>query len=144
MYRGISMFNTMTLNQQQEVRDRFLSEHDNLSKQYNISPVPIGPYILVRMLEPEDISNGGIIIPTDERDQSAMRVGLVLAHGPTSLAGYELPNGKKTRGLNDYGLSVGDFVEYERHSGKIVSYAQFKGYRVLSDRDIYMVYKELL
>lgn len=133
----------MTLQQQQDLRKRFLEHHETISKKYNLSPQPIGPYVLVKMLEPEDLSNGGIIIPTDDRDQSAMRVGLVLAHGPTALAGYGLPDRELTRGPHDYGLEIGDFVEYERHAGKIVSYAQFKGYRVLSDRDIYMVYKEL-
>ena len=136
------MFNSIDRNDQNRIRDKFKAEHQTLMDEFKVDPTPIGSYVLIKMLEPEDISNGGIIIPTDDRDQAAMRVGLVLKFGPTALAGYELPDKKSTRGPNDYGVNIGDFVEYERHSGKMVSYQQFKGYRILSDQDIYMVYKE--
>jgi len=136
------MFNKMSRDVQAKLRERFIKEHEKTVKEYGIEPTVTGPYALVRMVEPEEISTGGIIIPTDDREQEAMSIGMVIAFGPTALAGYELPLKKVTRGPGDYGLNVGDFVQFEAYEGRLCVYAQFNTYRVLPAHSIRLVYKE--
>ena len=136
------MFSKMSKTEQKKLRKKLSKEHKDAIKEYGIEPQVTGPYALIKVVEPEQLTTGGIIIPVDDRDAEAMKVGMVIAFGPTSLAGYELPNKEVTRGPTDYGVAVGDFVEYHRHEGSLCSYGQFSDYRVLPAQKLYVVYKE--
>ena len=53
---------------------------------------PTGYYILVRMEEVEQVSDGGIIIATNaeiKREQTGHDVGVIAAFGPTAFEGYQ-------------------------------------------------------
>jgi len=135
------MISETTAVKQTELRDKYLSEHERLVKEFGINPKVTGAHVLIKMIEPETKSEGGIVFLVDERDQEAMVLGVVINFGPTALVGYELPEGQVTRNSEDFGVSVGDFVEYDRHMGSLLSYKQFKGYRVLAAVDLSTVYK---
>jgi len=136
------MFNKISKDVQSKLRARFLLEHKEVVKEYGIEPTVTGPYALIRMIKPEEESTGGIILPTDDRDQEAMSVGMVIAFGPTALSGYELPGSRVTDGPKSYGLSIGDFVQFDSYEGKLCVYQQFNNYRVLPAQTIRLVYKE--
>lgn len=137
------MFNKMSKGVQSKLRDRFLKEHEETVKEYGIEPTVTGPYALIRMVEPEEISTGGIIIPIDDRDQEAMSVGMIIDFGPTACTGYELPGKYVTYGPKEYGIERGDFVQFDAYEGRLCAYAQFNTYRVLPAQTIRLVYKEL-
>lgn len=137
------MFNKMSKDAQAKLKEKFFKEYEDTVREYGIEPTVTGPYALVRMFKPEKTSNGGIIIPVDDRDQEAMSVGMVIDFGPTACAGYGLPGRKATNGPQDYGINKGDFVQFDAYEGRLCTYAQFKNYRVLPAQTIRLVYKEL-
>lgn len=137
------MISEMTKTEQEKLREKYLEEYNQTVLEYGIEPNVAGPYALLRVNDLEEKSAGGIIMNHDQREQEAMRVGMVIKLGPTALCGYELPEGKITRGPEDYGVDVGDFVEYDQHMGRLCAYGQFRKYRVLNASDLYTNYKEV-
>ena len=132
------MINTQTADRQKTMREEYLKEYEALCNEYGVKPVPLGPYALVRCVDFDRKTSGGIVIPADERDDETMRIGLVLEFGPIALKGYE-----GTRGPSDWGVTAGDFVEFDRHAGSLSSYPQFrKHYRIINAADLYTVYKD--
>lgn len=140
------MINCTNKEAQSGYRDKYFAEFQSLVDEYGIKPTIAGPHALIRILEIEEKSQGGIIVQSGKDirgEHERMRVGMVVDFGPTALAGYELPGDKKTKGPKDYGICIGDFVEYDRHAGRLCSYKQFEKYRVLAAEDLYTVYKEV-
>lgn len=138
------MISNTTKHQQQILRNEYLHEHEELVKEFGINPQPVGAYVLVIPIKAKEETKGSLIyIPTDDGDDEAMSIGLVVAFGPTALVGYELPGDQVTRGPEDYGVEVGDFVEYPRHCGQRCGYLQFSSYRRFPAQSIQAVYKEV-
>ena len=51
---------------------------------------PLGFYVLLELVEVEQVTPGGILLPEDliSKEQDATSVGYVRAIGPTAFAGY--------------------------------------------------------
>jgi co-chaperonin GroES (HSP10) len=119
---------------------------------------PLGYYILIEMEEVEKkieefIEGSMFIAPVDvkkkneqdnERDQAAHDVGVVKAFGNLSFTGF--------RGVDDdasvtdraaqYGVKVGDKVEFNRYDGKIPRDPEFANFRCIQDEHIIGRYYE--
>ncbi len=78
--------------------------------------IPLGFYVLIEMENVDNVSAGGIIKATHtehQREQNAADVGIVISFGPLAFKGFEACNGPE-----DWGVEIGDRVEYERYEGK--------------------------
>lgn len=137
------MIRNTTNHEQQALRDKYCEEYDTLVKEFGISPNPVGAYVLVRPVDAEDVTAGGIILQIDDGDHQAMRIGMVVDFGPTALVGYELRDNNVTKGPLDYGVGLRDFVEYPIHCGRRLGYKQFSEYRYFPASDIMGVYSEV-
>ena len=74
---------------------------------------PLGFYVLIEMDTIEDVSAGGIILGDVRREQDACEFGTVEAIGPIAYKGFE-----GCEGSDDWGVKVGDRVEYRSYEGK--------------------------
>ena len=77
---------------------------------------PLGYYVLVEMDNVDNVSAGGIIKATHtehQREQNAADIGTIIAFVPLAFKGFEACNGPE-----DWGVAIGDRVEYERYEGK--------------------------
>ena len=89
-------------------------------------PVPFGHYVLIKIPEVNDTSEGGIILHTNtqgKREQAGMEVGEVVAFGPTVYTGWA-----GFSGADEWGIAIGDTVEFKKYEGKqcfIEGYEQF-------------------
>ena len=107
---------------------------------------PTGYYVLVRMEEVEQTTESGIIIATNkehEREQGGHDVGVILAVGPTSYMGFEgiddsLPVQQR---MEQYGVKIGDKVEFTRYDGKVPSNPELKDCRLIKDEMILGAYE---
>ena len=112
---------------------------------------PLGYYILVEMVTVETLSDGGIYIGDDlaAKEQTATDVGYVRAIGPTAYVGYpgcDLVKDKEVDGLtfphtghtpaDNWGISIGDKIEYRAYEGKASSVPGHENYRYIPDSHI--------
>jgi len=112
---------------------------------------PLGFYVLVEMVKVEEVSDGGIIMPSDliNKEQEATNVGYVRAIGPTAYEGYpgcEPPEHSNRDAMGGgkvnvipadmWGLQVGQKVEYRRFEGKESAISGYENYRYIPDSHI--------
>ncbi len=119
---------------------------------------PLGFYVLVEMVEVESVSQGGIILNTQEvaRDQEATSVGYVRAIGPTAFCGYPGCEAKEGGRKNVaekigeiklekqpditpadcWGLEIGQKIEYRRYEGKTSAAEGYEKHRYIPDSHI--------
>lgn len=102
---------------------------------------PTGYRVLIEMdLVENQVQDGalkGFQLTTEnqqEREDNGHCVGIIKAFGPTAFLGYE---GCENPG--DWGVELGDLVEFNRYDGKIPLYDTEKRYRIINDSDILMV-----
>jgi chaperonin GroES len=90
---------------------------------------PTGGHILVLPEVVEEVTAGGIIIPTDtrEKEQQAATVGELVAVGPS--AWKDIDDGKPW-------AEVGDKVSYSRYAGVTMQGMDGKEYILLNDNDV--------
>lgn len=101
----------------------------------NTNITPAGYYVLVRMKEVEEKSESGIIVSTStqlQREKLGQSVGQVLAFGP--LAYRNLDNGCQSP--DDWGVKVGDWVEFNSYDGKIPKAGKDDNLRLILDQHI--------
>ena len=81
---------------------------------------PVGFYVLVEDVKIEEKTAGGIIMPPSAKDkeQEGVDFGTILAFGPLCFAGYTKAGGVYCDGPEDWGVAVGDKVEFRRYEGK--------------------------
>ena len=108
---------------------------------------PLGFYVVVEQVEVEDVSDGGIVLPSDliKKEQQATAVGYVRAIGPTAYVGYPgcdldsdttpWPTTSKTP-HGCWGLELGQKVEYRKFEGKPSSVKGYENYRYIPDSHI--------
>lgn len=105
-----------------------------------VSKPPIRPvlhYMLVRVEEVEETTQGGIVIPKDTRDSEQMGqgVGTVVAMGPTCFTHetHRLPNGEYPGACK-----IGDRVVYQRYAGVVppIDGVDDGRLRLLRDEDV--------
>jgi len=105
---------------------------------------PTGYYVLVKMeLVEQTVSDGalaGFVIATKEehqREQSGHDVGTLVALGPTAFNGFQGVVGTDAVvRAAEWGVKIGDKVEFNRYDGKTPSHPDFKDYRIIQDAHI--------
>lgn len=103
---------------------------------------PLGFYVLVEVVEVEQISGGGIYLGNQGREQSAEEAGYLRAVGPTAYAGWE--GCEATDELAPYqrwGLEVGDLVEFRAYEGKKSAVPGYDRWRYIPDSHIVGIIK---
>jgi co-chaperonin GroES (HSP10) len=105
---------------------------------------PTGYYALVKMeVVEQTVSEGslkGFVLQSNaenEREQSGHDVGILISLGPTAFSGYQGcdANTSEER-ASQWGVSIGDKVEFNRYDGKIPSHPDFQDYRIITDSHI--------
>ena len=101
---------------------------------------PTGYYILVQMEEVEETTASGIVISTPkelEREKGGHDVGTVVELGPTCFSGFSgCDANTATERAAQWGVKVGDKVEFNRYEGKVPRYPNFKDFRIIQDAHI--------
>ena len=105
---------------------------------------PVGHYVLIDVAPVEEKSAGGIIMNSQEdieRETKGRDIGRIIDFGPIAYKGF----GGCTCPA-DWGVKVGDLVEFNRYDGKIPRLAEerkeYKHYRYINDNDIIAVLEE--
>lgn len=98
---------------------------------------PTGYYVLVELesIEKDVKSDAGIILTTgkdEDRYRNAQCIGTILAFGPMAFKG--LQNGCNSP--DDWGVEVGNKVEFNSYDGKIPKSAGGKDLRLIIDQHI--------
>ena len=105
---------------------------------------PTGYRVLIQMDEVEQQVKDGVLkgfqLQSDkehEREEAGHCIGKIIAFGPTAFLGYE--GCKPDSAPKDWGVEVGDMVEFNRYDGKIPLHDEKKEFRLVNDSDILMV-----
>ena len=101
---------------------------------------PCGYYVLVKMDEVEEKSEGGIILATAsglKREQGGQCIGTVVAFGPAAYKGFE-----GCTSPDDWGVKIGDKFETNRYAGKPVMREGYENYRLITDAEIIATIRE--
>lgn len=110
---------------------------------------PLGFYVLIEMEAVEEISTGGIVLPGDlvAKEQDATSIGYVRAIGPTAYDGYpgcdpvgttnpSTGRHTKTTPSEQWGLEIGQKIEYRKFEGKKSAIPGYENYRYIPDSHI--------
>ena len=107
---------------------------------------PLGFYVLVEVVEVENISQGGIYLGNQGREQSAEEAGYVRAIGPTAYMGWEgcdpasewneISGEIAIAPHQQWGLNIGDLVEFRAYEGKKSAVPGFERWRYIPDSHI--------
>ena len=102
-------------------------EHEKALNESGIEPT--GGHLLVLPKKVEEVTAGGIILPTDARDkeQQAATEGTLVAVGPA--AWMDLDNGEPW-------AQVGDKISYARYAGVTMTGADDEQYILINDNDV--------
>jgi len=92
---------------------------------------PLGDRILIKQLEAEEKTKGGIVIPDTVKEKP--QEGKVIAVGP----GKVLESGK----VQTPGVKVGDRILYGKYSGTEVSIKGGEEYLIIKEEDILAIIK---
>ncbi len=98
-------------------------------------PKPLGFYVLVKVREIEEKSESGIILHTSSekaKEEYANSVAEVLDIGPLAFKeGFNDCNGPE-----DWGVAIGDIIEFISYEGKISCEAETNELRYIIDKQI--------
>lgn len=125
---------------------------------------PLGFYVIVEQIKVDDVSDGGIVLPADliAKEQEATAIGYVRAIGPTAYVGYpgcerikatrENPgchtidvaelgfmqhvSAEPATPAQQWGLEIGQKVEYRKFEGKESSVKGYENHRYIPDSHI--------
>jgi chaperonin GroES len=92
---------------------------------------PLGDRILIKQLEAEGKTKGGIVLPDTAKEKP--QEGKVIAVGP----GKVLESGK----IQEPGVKVGDKVLYGKYSGTEVTTKSGEEYIIVKEEDILAIIK---
>ncbi|HOX54571.1 MAG: co-chaperone GroES [Candidatus Omnitrophica bacterium] len=92
---------------------------------------PLGDRVLIKQLEAEEKTKGGIVLPDTAKEKP--QEGKVIAVGP----GKVLESGK----IQEPGVKVGDKVLYGKYSGTEVSTKSGEEYIIIKEEDILAIIK---
>lgn len=98
---------------------------------------PCGFFVLVEIEEVEETTESGIVIATRnelKREQEGQAIGVIKEFGPTCFKGFSGCDGPE-----DWGVSIGDRVEFNRYDGKKCLAKGFENHRLISDNNIVAV-----
>jgi len=105
---------------------------------------PLGYNVLIEMEEiKQEVEEGalkGFVLHGDDqqnREQEGHFVGIVRAFGPTAYKGFANCEGPK-----EWGVDLGDKVEFHRYDGKKLDHPGYENYRLIEDSKIVAVLEE--
>ena len=93
---------------------------------------PWGHQVLVKMEEFNEMSEGGIVIPSEvvKKEQGGMYRGTIVAFGPQAFADY-VPGDTPEERAEQWGCKIGDSFLSPRYPGQ--EFEEFKGYQLIPD-----------
>jgi co-chaperonin GroES (HSP10) len=105
---------------------------------------PLGFYVLVEVVEVENMSSSGIYLGEQGLEQSAEEVGYLRAVGPTAYHGWEgceaveiVHDGPYIlHPYQKWGLELGDMVEFRAFEGKTSVVPGYKRWRYIPDSHV--------
>lgn len=107
---------------------------------------PKGYYVLVKMekVEIKELAQGSSIIlaapkskEEKEREQSGHPVGVIDSFGPLAYVGHQGCDADTAEGrAAQWGVKVGDKIEFNRHDGKVPNHPDYQDYRILLDSHV--------
>ena len=105
---------------------------------------PCGYRVLIEMdtveQEVQDGALAGFQLQSDKeqaREEDGHCVGRIVAFGPTAFLGYS--GCREDSAPADWGVKIGDLIEFNRYDGKVPIQDDDKEYRLVNDSDILMV-----
>lgn len=101
-------------------------------------PKPVGTLVLIELPEMEEKSRGGIILTEDtaKREQKASEQGRVIDIGPCAYVGWAGCEQPDTPAHEQWGIRVGDWVEFRKYEGKASVIEGYERYRYIPDTHI--------
>jgi co-chaperonin GroES (HSP10) len=99
---------------------------------------PCGYYVLVDVTETEKVTPGGIVLTslTVEKEQIVEETGTIIAFGPTSFVGMRGCDSDDKPAHEQWGLKVGDKVEFKKYEGKKCFVKGYENFRYIPDTHI--------
>lgn len=99
---------------------------------------PAGYHVLVDVTPAESVTSGGIFLPKDlvEKEQMAEETGTILAFGPTCFVGMRGCDAEGIPAHEQWGLKVGNKVEFKKFEGKRSYVKGHENYRYIPDTHI--------
>ncbi len=101
---------------------------------------PAGYFVLVDVTPVKSVSEGGIILSGDTvmKEQMAEETGTIVAFGPTCFVGMRGVDDALAHGsaYKQWGLDVGNKVEFKRFEGKKSYVKGHENYRYIPDTHI--------
>lgn len=105
---------------------------------------PAGHYVLVEVKPVETQTDSGIVLYSPDelkREHGGRDIGKLVALGPLAYQGFA-----HAESASDWGVKVGDMVEFRRYDGKVPRLAEkheeFKNLRLINDNDIIAIIEE--
>ena len=82
---------------------------------------PLGYYVLVEIEDIEEVSPGGIVMPTGltTKEQLVDQTGIVRDIGPLAWAGYAGCDVEGKTPAECWGVQIGDKVHFEKYAGDL-------------------------
>ncbi len=105
---------------------------------------PCGYFVLVDVTEAESVTTGGIVLPRElvEKEQAVEETGIVVAFGPTCFVGMRGCDAEGVPAYEQWGLRVGDKVEFKKYEGKKSFVEGMENHRYIPDTHILGVIDE--
>ena len=99
---------------------------------------PAGYFVLVDVKKAEQKSEGGILLTQDYQDKLNVgeETGTVVAFGPTCFIGMRGCERTDIPAHEQWGVNVGDKVEFKKYEGKRSYIKGFENYRYIPDTHI--------
>lgn len=101
----------------------------------NKLPIVVGHRLLIKPWEPEEISDGGIVIATQstlKKEAAAVKEGKIVGIGPNAWKAFD--DGEPW-------AKVGDIVVFAKYAGKFLTISG-EDYIVINDEDIQCILEE--
>jgi co-chaperonin GroES (HSP10) len=101
-------------------------------------PSPVGHYVLVKIPEVEELSKGGIVLPSSllAKQEKASEQGQVVEIGPCAYVGWAGCDNPDSPAHSQWGIEVGDWVEFRKYEGKDSVIEGYDNYRYIPDTHI--------
>lgn len=96
--------------------------------------MPKGDHILVKLVEVEEKSAGGIIMGTPNelnREQAGQFIAKVEEIGPFAFSEWDGLGDTLQERCNNYGVNVGDTVVFHRYDGLQIALDEYKNHRLI-------------
>lgn len=101
-------------------------------------PAPVGHYVLVEIPEVSETTEGGIILSSSltSKEERAQEQGQVIAIGSCAYVGWAGCQDPNSPAHSQWGINVGDYVEFRKYEGKDSVIEGFERYRFIPDTHI--------